>query len=433
MSGHNFFASSIVSDEVSYTWPKQIWSNINGKVYKILSNSEKEDLLDEITALLRQENLKIEVEPKESYSKLLYETQGIIYEYGAKLSVGEIIGQKLRLQNSKYTDKDIKEIYVDLELVDANKVYVYLIDEMAKIRSKISISSRLTNAASVVSLYKENGGDYKEYQASVTTDNITDFFVGNAFYPLVNEETAEMAKSFKWTNCVDNIYNNELNNYELDNYVNNLFRNPSYKRRNVLPDGNITFSDNLNISVIYKKTGTLEFEKTLINNTEKLTKIERLNKVNHFIKESGAIPDQLKKGLYLEKIVLNEETDEYSYQFGYRYENGEVVFLSDTIKEGLEINAFLELIIKNSEITKGKWMMVVPEEIKQSQKIKTSALEALERIYEHSNIAPEESVFELDDLECAYVFDNINGVGKFDWIGIYLEQLITATKEDNVE
>ena len=433
MSGHNFFAGSVVSDELSYTWPKQIWSNINGKVYKILSNSEKEDLLDEITALLRQENLKIELEPEESYSKLLYETQGIIYEYGTKLSIGEIIGQKLSVQNSKYTDKDVKEIYVDLELVDANKVYVYLIDEKAKIRGKISISSRLANGASVVGLYKENGGDHKQYQASVTTDNITKFFVGNAFYPLVNEENVQVAKSFKWTNCVDNIYNNELNNYELDNYVNDLFKNPSYKRRNVLSDGNISFSDNLNISVIYKKTGILEFEKTLINNTGKLTKIERLNKVNHFIKKSGAIPDPLKKGLYLEKIVLDEETDEYSYQFGYRYDNGETVFLSDTIKEGLEINAFLELTIKNSEITKGKWVMLVPEEIDRTQKINISALEALECIYEHSGI-PEESVFELDDLESAYVFDNINGVGKFDWIGIYLEQLITATKkEDNVE
>ena len=92
VSGHNFFAPEVISDELSYTEPKQIWCNVSSKIYKIISSSEKEDLIQELMSGLRQSHLKIEKVSKEDYTKLLYSTPGILYEYGKSLIIGEIIG-----------------------------------------------------------------------------------------------------------------------------------------------------------------------------------------------------------------------------------------------------------------------------------------------------------------------------------------------------
>lgn len=428
VSGHNFFAPQVINDEMNHTEPKQIWCNISSKIYKITSSSEKEDLLEELMGGLRQSHLKLEKLSNEEYTKLLYETQGIIYEYGEALGIGQIMGQIVNVNSEKYTDKDIKEIYIDLSLADASKTYIYFIDEKDQIKSKFSISSQLINGTEVVDLYKENGGSYKEYRASMTTNNLSGLFESNVFYPVVDEKTPVSGKLFKFVPVIEN--GEEIS---LENYVNELFKNPNYKTKSILLNGDIAFSDNLSISVIYRKQGVLEFERTLLDDVDKLNSAERLNKINYFIKTSGAIPEHLKKGLYLENSLYNEETGEYCYRFGFRHENGEIIWLSAGVKAQLGIAAFLELKIKNSEITSGKWLMRIPENIEEEQEITMTSLEAYEAIYKKAGVN-EESGFLLKDLECAYVASDINKAVDFNWVGIYEGQPILAIeKNDNRE
>ena len=427
MSGHNFFADDTSSYEISYVRPKQIWGNVGGSIYKMAGYSEKENLLSELVTEIRKANLNIELSPKEEYSRLLYDSQGIIYEFGTELSIDEIIGKPLDVRGSKYNAIKIKEIYVDLSTTNNYKSYVYLIDKEACVRQKITIENELRMAKGIIHLYsdKESMASHKLYQASITNINDSKFLIGNAIYPQMNSSMPQVGTVFTWQPIIENIEGKEL-----ENYVNHLFRNPSYKTKNTLPQG-IAFSDNLNISVKYHNVGTLEFKKTLVNNNEKLTDIEKLNKVNTFIQDCEAIPQVLSKGLYLESIQTNHETKETSYQFGYRYENGLVVLLSQEVKEKLGINAFLELVIKNSEIVSGKWMMLEPSLAQEEINITTESIEAINQIYENSGLL-EMQDFALDGLECAYIVKDIHQSVDFDWVGFYKGQpILPVEKIDN--
>ena len=427
MSGHNFFADDTSSYEISYVRPKQIWSNVGGSIYKMVGYGEKENLLSELVAEIRKANLNIDLSPKEDYSRLLYDSKGIIYEFGTELSIDEIIGKPLDVRRSKYNAIKIKEIYVDLSTANNYKSYVYLIDREARVRQKITIENQLRRANSAINLYsdKENMTSHKIYQASITSTSDSDFFIGNAFYPQMNASMPEVGAVFRWQPIIEDVEDKEL-----ENYVNHLFRNPSYKTRNTLQHG-VAFSDNLNISVKYNNVGTLEFKKTLVNNNEKLTEIEKLNKVNAFIEDCEAIPRGLRKGLYLESVQMNHETKETSYQFGYRYENGAVVLLSEAVKAELGINAFVELVIQNSEITSGKWMMLEPKLTEEEISITTESREAIDQIYENSGLL-ETQDFELDSLECAYIVKDISQAVDFDWVGFYMGQpILTVEKIDN--
>lgn len=425
VSGHNFFAPEVINDEMNYTEPKQIWCNVSSKIYKIISSSEKEDLIQELMSGLRQSRLKMEKSSKEEYTKLLYSTQGILYEYGKPLSVGEIIGQTISVEGEKFSDKDIKEIYIDLSLANASKTYIYLIDEKNQIKNKFSINSSLRSGMEVVKLYTENEQGHKAYQASMTDNNMAGWFEGNVFYPIIDEKNPVTVKPFQFVPIIE-----EGDSVSLENYVNELFKNPNYKTKSRLLNGDIAFSDNLSISVIYRKQGILEFERTLLNDGDKLTSVERLNKINYFINSSGAIPEKLKKGLYLEESLYSEKTGAYCYRFGFRHENGEVVYLGSGAKSQLGITAFLELKIKNSEITSGKWLMQIPENIEEEQEITMSSLEAYEAIYKKAGVN-EENEFLLKDLECAYVVSNMNQMADFNWVGIYKGQPILAIEKND--
>lgn len=412
MSGHNFFADSVANYEMSYVNPKQMWSNVSGNIYKLESNSEKEKLLNELVTELRKDHLNINLDPKESYTKVLLQTRGIIYEMGTSLSLDEIIGQSLKVHNSKYTPIDIKEIYVDLSTNYKYKTYIYLIDYEGTIKQKITLDTPLNLAIEVSDLYGdvENVVSYKVYQSNLSSINNQDLFVGNVYYPQTNRIMPLVANGFKFVPMIE-----ELEGQELENYVNALFKNPSYKTKNITADS-IAFSDNLNISVKYNTVGTLEFQKTLLNDNEKLTDVERMNKINLFIEQSEAIPAFLKKGLYLEEIYFSEEDNETYYRFGYRYEkNSQTVILSDEVKKELEINSFLELGIKNSEVSSGKWIMLEPEPTGESTIIETESTEAIDQIYEKY-----EMQFKLENLECTYLINQIDEDADFKWVGIYM-------------
>jgi len=427
MSGHNFLSTSTVSYKSSYVQAKQTWSNIGGNIYKIISDGEQEELLSEIVAALKKENLDIESSPKEQYAKLLFASKGMIYEFGTALSLEEIMGTNLNVRTKKYTAIKIKEIYVELDESNEYKAYVYLIDEEAKIRQKITINTQLKSVTGVVNLYANevSGINSKLYQSSLGNINDSEFFVGHAFYPLMNANAPVVGKIFCFKPIISDIKDNEL-----ENYVNNLFRNPSNKTTNKVKDG-IVFSDNLNISVKYHEMGTLEFKKTFIHDESKLSDIEKLNKINAFIEESEAIPQVLKRGLYLQDVETDQETKETYYRFGYRYIDGEVVLLSEMVKRKLGINAFLELGIKNSEITSGKWLMVEPEFTQEEVQITMESTEAIGKIYEESGLLEVEA-FQLSGLECAYIVQDIERSVAFKWVGFYKSQpILTIEKIDN--
>lgn len=421
MSGHNFFADSIANYEISYVHPKQVWSNIGGNCYKLESNSEKESLLNELATQLRRDHLEIDLSPKESYAKLLVQSRGIVYEMGTSLTLDEIIGQTLKIKDAKYQLVNIKQIYVDLSTNYRYKSYVYLIDETGKVRQKITLNTPLKLAIEVTDLYADAGNviSQKVYQPNLISINNSEFFTGTTFYPLTNHIMPVVANGFKLKPIID-----ELEGQELENYVNDLFKNPSYKTKNITANS-IAFSDNHNISVKYNTVGTLEFKKTLLNDNEKLTDVERMNKINLFIEECQAIPSFLKKGLYLEEIYFNEETSEYCYLFGYRYEkNSQIVILSDEVKQKLEINGFLELGIANSEVRSGKWIMLEPELTGDSIIIETESTEAIDQIYEKYG-----EQLQLDSLDCTYIINDLNESADFKWIGFYMGAPIWANEK----
>ena len=435
MSGHNFFGSRVVNYEINYLYPKEIWSNISGSIYKIEGNNDEAEmryrLLSELFKGLTKENLTIELSPKISYAELLSSTSGIIYEYGTALTIEEMMGQSLKVANSKYNSIKIKDLYIDMSENDRYKTYVYLIDESSNVSQKITLNHSLDYHNEATRYYQnvEQTGGMKTYQASVLSPNDSEMFKGNIFYPLNNQGVPIYYKELILKPIIE-----DISSETLENYVNDLFRNPAYKTETPVQNG-VTFSDNLNVSVIYNRVGTLEFKRTPINDTEKSSASEKINKISTFIKESKAIPDFLKKGLYLAEIKTDDETGETSYLFGYQYHNFEVV-LSDKVKEELGINAFLELTIKNSEVTRGKWVMLEPVSESCSnlglnvnvKVFQEESNEAISEMLEQVEIK-EGSTFELEGLECAYIINDIGKVMAFDWVGYYDKALVLVNEE----
>lgn len=435
MSGHNFFGGDATSYEISYLYPKEIWSNINGSIYKIEGTNDEAEmrykLLYELFGELRKENITIDLSPKISYAELLSSTPGIIYEYGTALTIDEMMGQNLKVSNSKYNSIKMSDLYIDMSESDRYKVNVYFIDPNSDVSQKITINKLLDHHNEAIEYYKniEAIGGIKTYQASILSPNDSEMFKENIFYPLNNQGLPISYKTLTLRPLID-----EVHSEKLENYVNDLFKNPAYKTETPVQNG-ITFSDNLNVSVIYNNVGTLEFKKTLINDTEKSSSLEKISKINTFIKESKAIPEFLKKGLYLSEIRTDEETGETCYLFGYQYHNFDVV-LSDKAKEELGVNAFLELAIKNSQITRGKWVMLEPVSKTHSNRGQNSSVKAFQKESNEaiSNILEqvemkEETTFELEGLECAYIIEDIQEAMNFDWVGYYDNKLILANEK----
>ena len=117
------------------------------------------------------------------------------------------------------------------------------------------------------------------------------------------------------------------------------------------------------------------------------------------------------------------------------------VVLSEQAKEELGVSAFLELAIKNSEIIRGKWVMLEPVSrsypnpnanlnlnVNAFQKEST---DAISDILEQVEIE-EDSTFELEDLECAYIIGDIREAMQFGWVGYYKENpILVNEKIDN--
>ena len=345
-----------------------------------------------------------------------------------------MMGQSIAVANNKYSSIKVSDLYIDMSERDRYKVHVYFIDDSSNVSQKMTINKLLEHHNEAIEYYRnvEQIGGIKTYQASILSPNDSEMFKGNIFYPLNNQGTPINYKELVLSPIIET-----TNSKELENYVNDLFKNPAYKTEIHIENG-VTFSDNLSASVIYNNVGTLEFKKTLINDVGKSSSLEKMSKINTFIKESKAIPNFLKKGLYLSEIRTDEQTKETSYLFGYQYNNFNMI-LSDQAKEELEVNAFLELSIKNSEITRGKWVMLEPVSVIHPDLSETTNVgifqeesnEAISDILEQVAIE-EGNPFELEDLECTYIIEDIRKGIKFDWVGYYDKNpILVNEKIDN--
>lgn len=431
MSSHNFFGSDYISYEESILYPKEIWSNVNKKIYKMDENNDENSMsfkiLYELYSEIGKEELKVENGPKVSYEDLLSFRTGIIYNYGTRLSLEEIIGQNIKTAHNKSINSKVKTLYVDLSDLNSGngtQAYVYLIDEVEeegglalKVTHKLTINNKLKFNNKVIDHFKEvaNDPDIKTYQSSLLTVNDSERFEGNVFYPVINEANPITYSQLRLLPLVEGIEDEEL-----EPYINGILRNSKSQTMTILEDG-ATFSDNLHLSVKYSNVGTLEFNKTLKGEVTKSTPVEQMVSVTNFIANSEAIPRTLKKGLYLKEIQVSEELSETRYIFGYQYEGFDVT-LSDEAKRQLNVSDFLEITLKGKEVTSGKWVMleVAPADVTNSSfyEFSTSVDQAIGEIITKAGMTVEEGL-RLRDLACVYRVEDIYKGIDLKWVGSY--------------
>lgn len=411
MTSHNFFTPRQErSDKLYYVYPKQVWV-IHKYAYNIGGNHSAETrryrLLEEVISGLRRPDVKVSSDVKVSYKSLL-QTQGIIYEFGTGLTLGELMGKSFMVNNKEVTGR-FKSLFVDVSESRSYSTQIYLIDEADQVSLVLTLSDQLiANRETLAYFTDQNLGwqkdQYKYYQASLLNNYDNVYFKKNIFYPISNKE---MPLHYEQVSFEPVIIEGEYQ--KLEDMVNSLFTNPIYKHTTPTATG-IIFNDNLNLNVKYDKKGILSFNKTVGQGVGKLTAAQRINKIYGFIEETTAIPADLKKGLYLKAI--EKEKGEYTYAFGYEYKNFDVI-LSQEIKETLEIENFLELTIKNEQIISGKWLMLTPQVVIHEKEVFTTEYNEVLSFLSDS-LKGEEG--KLENLECAYIFEKQNSILKFAWV-----------------
>ena len=411
ISSHNFFETMGQGTyEQYYVYPKQLWAfhkyaynigDTNGK-----ESSRRTKLVMELTDELKRENVQISSNVKVNYADLLAK-DGLIYEYGMPLGLNEIAGKEFKVNNKELNAK-VKSIFVDLNSSDNYKTYVYLIEEGDNISYMLTLNNKLNVHLETLNYFAKEDNNIvdKYYRASIFDNYDNEYFSSNVFYPLNNTDQPIMYNEIVFTPLV--IKGDES---VLENKVNCLFTNPLYKKVKVDENGDIIFNDNLNMSVRYEKRGVLEFRKSVSGSGDRLSEAQRMNKIYTFIETTEAIPEELKDGLYLQNIKKDQITGEISYYFGYEYDNYDVI-LDQKIKEEMEIDDFVVLTIKNNEIIRGRWLMLVPRTF--NNEIQNFHFEYND--FKNANLGElSRANGKFDNLECAYTFDSLDNVLRFGW------------------
>lgn len=406
LSSHNFFETMGQGTyEQYYVYPKQLWAfhkyayNIGGTNGE--ENTRRTKLVMELTDELRRENIQISSDVKVNYADLLSK-DGLVYEYGMPLGLNEISGREFKVDNKEINTK-VKNIFVDLSASDNYKTYVYLIEESDKISYMLTLNNKLNAHIETLNYFAKESNDIvgKYYRASIFDNYDNEYFSSNVFYPLNNVEQPIEYEEITFNPLV--IKGGES---VLENMINCLFTNPLYKKTKVDENGDIVFSDNLNMSVRYEERGVLEFRKSTSESGDRLSPAQRMNKIYTFIETTEAIPEELKGGLYLRNIKKDQSTGEISYYFGYEYDNYDVI-LDKKIKEEMEIDDFVVLTIKNNEIIRGRWLMLIPSNF-------NNAMQNFDLEYnDFKNANVDESGGangKFDNLECAYTFESLDNV-----------------------
>lgn len=414
---HHFLGEAVSEIVIQ---PREIWVNNNGLAYKIDGDNDgsRLGLIVELMSEIKKGRYQLVDEDKYSYAQLLTR-QGIVYEYGTSLSMDELLGFQLNKDANKKEVGKITELFIDMSEGDRYKSDIYFIGEQQQIIKKLTLEARLELHSKTLEHYNDEVKieGIKVYQASLLHMDYSKAFLQNVFYPLNNQNMPITYKSLKWKPIITGDTKEEMA-LNLEDYVNAFFKNPLYKEWTIIEDA-IVFSDSLNMNVRYSNVGVMEFQKVPTGEAVKLTPLEQLNKVNTFIATSPAIPLQLKKGLYLKQVVEKSETEETIYQFGYRYEGFEVL-LTKAAKEQLQLDEFLELVVRNNEIVKGNWLMlelVEMEGVRYKELFKEGKV-AIEEIKALCKIRDLEKS-PLGYLECAYQTEDITKPLNFDWAALY--------------
>lgn len=427
-SSHNFLGDT--SGDV-VTQPKEIWVNKSGLAYKIDGDNDQGrlGLLIELVSEMKKGQYKIASEDQYTYAQLLAR-QGFVYEYGLSLSLDEILGFTINKENSKKEMDKISEIFIDISESDSYRNYIYLINEKQKVTAKVTLEGRLELHNKTIKHYNDENKieGVKTYQASLLNTNYSLFsnysnaFLKNVFYPLDNQNLPIPYKELYIKPIITGKTEAEQIN-QLESYINVFFKNPLYKDYSITPDG-IVFSDSLNLNIRYSNEGVLEFKKLITGDTIKLSAVEKMNKINNFIAESEAIPEQLKKGLYLKQIVEDEKSGETIYRFGYRYEDFEVL-LTDHVKTELKTNEFLELAIKSNQIVRGSWLMLelemINKDVASYKELTREVKGAINDTLQLCNISDLEAD-PLDYIECAYIIQSVESKIDFDWASLFEDE-----------
>ena len=416
-SSHHFLGNT--TSEV-VTQPREIWVNNNGLAYKIDGDNDESrlGLISELSNEIRKGNYQLTQEDKYTYTQLL-SRQGFVYEYGTSLSIEEIFGTSINKEGNKKELDQVAGLFVDISEGDKYRSSIYLIDEQQQVIQKLVLEARLELHNRTIEHYNDETKieGIKTYQASLLHMEYSKAFLQNVFYPLNNHNMPIAYKSLKWQPMITG-ETREEEAAQLEAYVNTFFKNPLYKEWTVTDNG-IVFNDSLNMNVRYSDVGVMEFKKLITGEVVKLSPLERLNKVSTFIDTSPAIPQQLKKGLYLKEVIPDNEVGESIYRFGYRYEGFEVL-LTETAKEELQIDEFLELAVKSNEVVRGSWLMLdlVEQEGEHYGQLAKEGKVAIEEVRQLCQISSLERT-PLGYLECAYRIDSIEEPLGFDWAALY--------------
>ncbi len=419
MSSPNFLDTKTVTTEEIGIRPKNIWVNL-ALGYKISENNREYDyLIHELFSEVRSQKraLKFVAEKELSYADLTGK-QGILYEYAVPLTLEEIIGSKIPKYDGQIV---VEQLFVDLSSNNENKVVLYLIAAKGdKLHKAILYTSLMGHSKVMSSLSRdEEAKKWTSYQPSITSLRRHGNVEGNVFLPEISEAKPLTYQKLMITNTLEAIEKEDKIDL-LEEYVTSFFTNPLLKQIDEKSDGTIIFSENLRAIVKYNPIGTMEFNILAPDEENKLTKFERLQKVKQFINSCTAIPEYLKKGLYLAG-VRRQEGQEYIYHFNYKY-NGFQIHMKEEVKKQLGLDSALELTIKNNQVIKGKWILLDIKPVEHQGSATEDITRSYSEIFDAMNnmgVNKGTGTLKLSNLECSYIVNQLESDLKFDWLVTY--------------
>ncbi|WP_054742695.1 hypothetical protein [Cellulosilyticum ruminicola] len=401
--------------------PKAIWVNKGTLAYNIqevVQNEYETRLTDELVGQLERQKVKLEMENKLSFDDV-FSKQGIIYEYGTYLTLDEIMGMEVMKEANNI---EVNNILVDFSDSNEHKTYLYLIGREERPIYKVTIPSRLETHSRILQNVNLDNNNIK-YQPSVTWIK-KEYIRGNIFLPIISESEPMIYDLIAITNNVKQDTVEETKN-KLFNYVNGFFTNPLVKEVEDAEDGSIIYREGQKTSVRYSPAGVLEFSITSATEADHLSKLEKMIAVHTFIDECKGIPKSIKQGLYLSNIIEDKSKGETIYQFDYQYD-GIQVFLTNQFKEALNINAMLELVVKNNQIVKGKWPLLDieldSEHSQQKGELTRDFKSVIDELYNGKTI---------EELTCTYIIESIDKPIMFNWI-IKYDELESELENKNI-
>ncbi len=410
LSSHNFLQQTQTMHHI-IVQPRAIWVNVGNLAYNIQENiqgikSEYEiRLMDELIEQIKGQRIKLEIDKSLTFDSV-FNKRGIIYEYGTYLALDEIVGMSITKETEEIR---INNILVDLGDYDEHKTYLYLIGRESDPIYKVTLLSKLETHYKIIKNVNLDNNQITYQPSSTRTTTLKEYIEGNVFLPNVSQTTPMIYEPLVLMNNIQQDTVEETKN-RLSSYVNTFFANPLVKEVEIANDGSIIYREGQKTSVRYNPVGTLEFSIATATESDRLSMVDKIIEVNNFVEKSPSIPKSIKRGLYLSNITEQKEKGETTYQFDYQYE-GMSVLLTERFKEAVGVNAMLELVVKNNQIVRGKWVLmdieVDSEGAQRKGELKKGFNSVIDDVYKGQK---------LQDIRCSYIIDKIDAPITFNWV-----------------